>query len=379
MSTKTPITIVGAGLAGYGVIRELRKLDSEVPITLITQDDGAFYSKPRLSSHLSSGRSLESLVSSTGEDMAQKNNFTLLKYNNLLSINAPTKQLSTQHGEQAYGKLVLAMGAVPRQPSYQHNSKSIFSVNHLADYLRLVPRLTQRQTVVIYGGGLVACEFANDLALAGHDVHLVTRSTSLLDRLVTSATSELLAKALQIAGIHVRLGCDIQQITETTQGLQINFDQGSPVLAHIVLNAIGLIPHPSYHSLGLRTERGIVVNEYLQTNLPEVYAIGDGAQYPEGWLPFVMPIGTAAKTLAQNLLGQEAKLSFPPMPVAVKTPAFPIVIGPHSKPNLLHSVDITDGGCAETWRDEQGRLRGFVLGGHRCADKATFMKEWLLQ
>ena len=180
------IVIVGSGLAAYGVVRELRKLDQNVSITVVTQDDGAFYSKPRLSNHLSSGRGLETLVNTSGKEMAEKNSFQLLAQHEITGFDREQKLLHTNQGEVPYGKLVLALGASAREPSYTNESQKVFSVNHLDDYLKFHTHLKPSSKVVIYGGGLVACEFANDLAVTGHDVHMIVRDTSLLGRLVGS-------------------------------------------------------------------------------------------------------------------------------------------------------------------------------------------------
>ena len=376
MSSTEPIIVVGAGLAGYGVIRELRKLNGEVPLTLITADEGHFYSKPRLSTHLSSGRSLDTLVTTSAEEMAQKNNFCLLSHHTVESVDIQRQVVKTQHGEHGYSKLVLAVGAVPRQPNYLITSAKIFTINQLNDYLQLAPLLVDKKRILIYGGGLVACEFANDLALAGHSVHLVTRALALLDRIINPSTSGHLRSALQKATVEVILGDDITTVQENGSSLSVKLKQGAHLEVDIVLNAIGLIPHPLGPKHGLRTDRGIVVDRQLQTSEKNIYALGDGAQYEEGWLPFVMPITYAAKVCAQALLGLKAELSFPPMPVVVKTAAFPLVVGTSNAKNLNLAFTESAEGCCEEWRDEQGQLRAFVLGGHRCADKATFLKAW---
>jgi rubredoxin---NAD+ reductase len=370
------IVVVGAGLAGYGVIRELRKLNGEVPLTLITADDGHFYSKPRLSNHLSSGRGLETLITTRGDEMAQKNNFTLMSQHSVSAIDSKRQILTTQKGELAYGKLVLALGASPRQPSYKTSSQKIFSINHLDDYLRMAPLLADKPTVLIYGGGLVACEFANDLASSGHKVHLVTRTTALLDRMLSTASSDKLVMALIQARVIVHLNDDIVSVDEDSAGLSVQLQQGGTLRCGLVLNAIGLVPHALAQKCGLKTDRGIVVDERLQTSIANIYALGDGAQYSEDWMPFVMPITHAAKVCAQALLNLEAKLTFPPMPVAVKTASFPLVIGTSKAQNLQHQHSSNSEGCSDEWRDEAGQLRAFALGGNRCADKAAFLKQW---
>jgi rubredoxin-NAD+ reductase len=372
------IVIIGSGLAGYGVVRELRKLDADVSITLVTQDDGAFYSKPRLSNHLSSGRATESLVNMTGAMMSEKNDFKLLAHHQVESINPEKHLLRTNQGDISFGKLVLAMGASPRQPSYSNDSDRVHAVNHLKDYLKFQEHLSESSRILIYGGGLVACEFANDLAVSGHQVHLIARGTSLLDPLVGSVTSDQLVKALQRVGVHVCLNNDIVSVQEQTGGfVEVELKRGGHAVADVVLNAIGLVPHPLLKSIGLESGKGLLVNDNLQTSHPDIYALGDIAQYSGGWLPFVMPITHAAKFCAASLLGKDGVLSFPPMPIAVKTTSYPMVIGSTTLSDLVHTYEVSEIGSVEEWSDDDGGLRGFVLGGDRCAEKAAFIKRWV--
>ena len=176
----------------------------------------------------------------------------------------------------------------------------------------------------------------------------------------------------------ITLNNDIVSVKDaTSDAVEVELSQGGVAHANLVLNAIGLVPHPLLSGLGLSVDKGLVVNESLQTSDPNIYALGDVAQYPEGWLPFVMPITHAAKACAGALLGNASPLSFPPMPVAVKTTCYPLVIGSTTSLDLQHTHEFNETGSVEEWQDAEGRLRAFVLGGDRCAEKGTFLKRWI--
>jgi rubredoxin---NAD+ reductase len=107
------IVIVGSGLAGYTLLKEIRKRDAETPVTLVTADDGAFYSKPNLSNALATGRTAAALASASAEKMAADQNATVLTHTRVTAIDTQGRRLDTENGELEYGKLVLALGADP--------------------------------------------------------------------------------------------------------------------------------------------------------------------------------------------------------------------------------------------------------------------------
>ncbi|MBS0312306.1 MAG: FAD-dependent oxidoreductase, partial [Proteobacteria bacterium] len=106
-----PIVIVGSGLAGYTLLKEIRKRDTSTPVTLVTADDGAFYSKPNLSNALAAGRSAAALAGATAEKMAADQQATVLTHTRVTAIDTQNQRVHTGSGALDYGKLVLALGA----------------------------------------------------------------------------------------------------------------------------------------------------------------------------------------------------------------------------------------------------------------------------
>jgi rubredoxin-NAD+ reductase len=129
-----PIVVLGSGLAGYTLVRELRKLDRDVPITLVSRDSADFYSKPMLSNALAQGKSAEALIATAAAEMAKQQGFTLLQHTEVLAIDRERKQLHTSAVAIEYGRLVLALGADPiRLPLQGDAADAVVSVNDLAD------------------------------------------------------------------------------------------------------------------------------------------------------------------------------------------------------------------------------------------------------
>src|SRR5512143_681611 len=168
------IVIVGSGLAGYTLLKEIRKRDAATPLTLVTADDGTFYSKPNLSNALASGKTAAALAGAVAEKMAADLNATVLPHTRVTAIDTQAQRLVTRQGEIAYGKLVLALGADPLPHGLAGDSAhDVLAVNDLAGYAAFRGALDGKRRVTVLGGGLIGCEFANDLAHAGYVVDVV--------------------------------------------------------------------------------------------------------------------------------------------------------------------------------------------------------------
>lgn len=373
-----PIVIVGTGLAGYTVAREFRKLDPETPLVLISADDGAFYSKPMLSNAFSQGKSADTLVTSSAAQMAEQLRAEILTHTRITAIDHDAKRVHFDGGFREYAKLVLALGADPlRLPLQGDAAADILSVNDVQDYARFRSALEGKCHVAILGAGLIGCEFANDLATAGYQVSVIDIATHPLGRLVPETVGHALRDALSTLGIDWHFGVSTNTVDRTTEGLRIGFSDDSSISADIVLSAVGLRPRTQLATaVGLQVNRGIVTDRLLATSDPDIYALGDCAEVA-GWvLPFVMPLMQGARALAKTLAGTATLVSYPAMPVVVKTPACPLVISPPA-PNTAGTWDIQveDAGVRALFQGTSGTLLGFALAGTACTEKQTLTKQ----
>ena len=387
--------IVGAGLAAWTTARELRKLDAQRPIVMISTDSADFYAKPTLSNALAQKRTAEQLVTTPAAKMAETLRLQLLPHTRVISLDTAARTLSYENATGQshslhYGDLVLATGADPiRLPMEGSAAAQVQSINHLQDLAQFHQTLgAAPKTVLVIGAGLIGCEFANDLLIGGYGVHVVDPSPRPLALLLPAGAGEQLQEALQSRGMVWHLGTTVQSLdTHAATGrLQATLADGSSMQVDAVLSAVGLRANTALASAaGIACERGIVVDAHLQTSAPHVYALGDCAQYASAGarvLPYVMPIMNAAKTLAANLAGQPTELVFPLMPVAVKTPALPIVVAaPHPAQSGQWLADTglePDAGGAWRFVDDAGQQRGFVLTGKQSSRRMELAKTTVL-
>ena len=374
-----PVVIIGAGLAGWTTAREFRKLDTTTPVVMVTADSGDFYAKPSLSNAFAQGRLPAQLVSTPAATMADTLDVTLRPHSRVEAIDPAGQTVSIRDAGAAsvlaYRQLVLATGALPiRVPLEGDAAHQVLSVNSLADFSTFHGRLmTDSEAgsgagrhVLIMGAGLIGCEFANDLAQAGLRVSVVDPGPRPLAALLPETASAELRQALETLGVTFYFGSTVRSADQSPSGagpIRATLSNGQEVQADCVLSAIGLRADTSLaRAAGLTVERGIVVNRQLQTSAPQVYALGDCAQYDHGLtLPYVMPIMTAAKALAATLAGAPTEVAFPLMPVAIKTPALPLVVAP-PRPGSTGQWNSPEAGLWQ-WLDEAGLQRGFVLAG----------------
>lgn len=361
-----PVTIIGSGLAGYSVAREFRKLDKTTPIRIITADDGGFYSKPMLSNAFLQNKQAAQLLTQTAAQMAVQIDAEILASTRVLQIDTDAKTIVTDAGDFAYGKLVIAVGAQPIRLTIAGDAADqVLSVNNVSDYAVFRERIAQAGStarVAILGAGLIGCEFADDLAGAGHAVTLIDPGARPLAALAAPALSLGLAAALGARQVELRLGASAASIDHAEQAIALTLTDGRVVEADLVLSAVGLRPDLELARVAqLKTGRGIVVDGTGRTSAPDVYALGDCAEYTVDAsgstrvLPYVAPLMSAARAIARCLTGAITPIDWKPAPVLVKTPSYPLAIVP-PPPGVI------EGGRWESEQDGTRTISRFLDG-----------------
>ena len=433
-----PVIIIGSGMAGYTLARELRKLTTSLPIVMVCQDSGDSYAKPTLSNAYAQNKLADSIANASAAKMAETLNLTLLNFHQVTDINADEQVIvvrslvnEASQTTLAYRDLVLATGAHSRLlPNLAVNHQTIFAVNHLDEYKSFQQRLNTLKSqksapvkVAIIGAGLIGCEFANDLIgqntgnqTADITVAVFDKAARPLAQQLPSEAGIMLQDALTQSGVAFYLGTDITSITtniDTSDNatVTISFDkdnQSQTFEADIVLIAIGLVANtdlaasaniaiassqhinPTITHLPRTVQQGIKVDAYLATSAKHIYAIGDCANVMGSYMPYVMPLMNQAKALAKTLADPNmapTKVAYPAMPVAIKTPSLPLVVlpvsGQYSDDQLYWQTTPTTDGMVMTAhpKDDPHSILGFVLAGKEAAkQRLTLTKQvadWL--
>lgn len=340
------LVIIGSGLAGYTLVREIRKHDKTFPITVITADNGEYYSKPQLSNALTHKKEASQLALFTKEKFAQQ--FSIdIKSNVLLN--------SLDDVDLEYSHLVLATGA---SPVILPNLSHAHVVNNLEDYSKFREIIKNQKKITIVGSGLVGCEFANDLLNAGYEITVIAPEKYPLFNLIPEQAGLGLKKALAEKGVNWQL----------ERYFQPEDDHG------IILSAVGLRPNLTLaKSLNLTINMGIVVNQYLETSQANIYALGDCAEVFGQVLPYIQPLSLCARALAKTILGEPTAVEYPPMPIHIKTPAYPIVVVPTTSKNSRWELETHPDGLSGLCYNHDHTLTGFCVTGSQASRSHEFL------
>src|SRR5690554_965880 len=197
-----PLTIIGSGMAGIGLLRALRALDAERPVTLITADSGDDYSKPLLSTGFAKRLPPERLAARSALQVAEQLDAVVRTHTRVEAIDTAARTLMIGRETLPWSELVLATGAAPAAPFPVADALAgrVFTINDLEDYRAFhaaLEALGRPGRIAIVGAGLVGCEFANDLLAGGHAVSLVAPEAAPLPRLLPEPLGRALGEAFE--------------------------------------------------------------------------------------------------------------------------------------------------------------------------------------
>ena len=374
-SRSDALVIIGSGLAAYSLAREFRKLDSRSPIVLVTRDDGAFYAKPALSNALANHKTPQQLQNKTAEQMAAELTAEICAHTEVTAIDPANSRIILSDGRSlAYGRLVIACGADPIRLGFEGDgADAVQSVNDLDDYRRFHASLTDAKSVAVIGAGLIGCEFANDLASRQIKAQVIDPASWPLSRLLPESAGQAFAAGLQNQGVAFHFGTSVKGIWRNGNGFRLELANGQQIDADQILSAIGLRPRINIaKAAGITCQRGIVTDQFLQTNIAEIYAMGDCAEICGLTLPFVLPIMHQAQALAKTLTDSPTAVHYPAMPVVVKTPACPTVVCPPAAGTIGDWQCIKSGdGLQAVFKNAAGELLGFALLGSATTQSQT--------
>lgn len=380
-SSEAAIVVIGTGLAGYGLVRELRKYDKDSPVIMITSDDGRAYSKPMLSTGFTKNTDADALAQKDAGSMGEDLNASVWTSTKVTAINTAAQVITIGDKETQvhYKKLVLALGADVIRPPIQGNAlEYVYSVNDLLDYhdFRTAVAKNNVKKVCIIGGGLIGCEFTNDLLNGGIETETVDPLGYCLPTLLPEAAGKAVQAGLEAKGAKFHFGPLVTEVNKSSDGLIVSLNNGETINCDLVLSAVGVRPQIKLaQEAGLTVNRGIATNRLLETSAPNVYAMGDCAEVAGHVLVYVAPLMAQARALAKTLSGEATEVSYPAMPVTIKTPACPVTVSPAPR-DAKGTWEIEQDGINVVARfvGTDGELLGFALTGEGTKQKMALQK-----
>ena len=369
------IVIIGSGFAARQLVKNIRKQDASVKLTLIAADSIDEYNKPDLSHVVSRGQTAADLTLQTAGEFAEQYNLNLFPQTWVTGIDADAHVVKSQNHEWQYDKLVLATGAAAIVPPVP-GKELMLTLNSQQEFGAAQSTLRDAKRVLIIGGGLIGSELAMDFCRAGKAVTVVDNSASVLASLMPPEVSSRLQHRLTDMGIHLLLKTQLQSLEQTATGIRACFDRDRHVEVDAVVAATGLRPETALARMaGLEINRGVKVDSTLRTSHPDIYALGDCAEINGTVMPFLQPILLSAMCLAKNILGQSGELKLPNMLVKVKTPDLPLhLAGETRRQDLNWTIETRADGMLAQGYDEGQQLRAFVVSEERMKEAFGLLK-----
>ncbi|MEX5412388.1 NADH:flavorubredoxin reductase NorW [Atlantibacter hermannii] len=369
------IVIIGSGFAARQLVKNLRKQDCQVAISVIAADSIDEYNKPDLSHVISLRQRADEMTRQSAGEFAEQYNVRLFPYTWITAIDAQARVVKSTDNQWSYDKLVLATGASAFIPPVA-GRELMLTLNSQLEYRACESQLFDARRVLIVGGGLIGSELAMDFTRAGKSVTLVDNAASILASLMPPEVSSRLQHRLTDMGVHLLLKSQLQSLEQTANGIRAAFDRERYVEVDAVISATGLRPETALaRSAGVEVNRGIVVDSTLKSSNPDIYALGDCAEIDGQLLPFLQPIQISAMTLAKNLLGGNAPLKLPAMLVKVKTPELPLHLAGETRRSDLNWQIITEAqGMVAKGVDAEGQLRAFVVSEDKMKEAFALLK-----
>ena len=269
--------IIGNGIAGTTAAENIRKLDSMGEITIITDETSPFYSRIRLIDFLANEVDEKGLVIYK-DDWYEKNNIQLLLNTVVSEIDLDKKLVITANGEKpGFDKLLLATGGfslVPPVPG--SDKKGVFTLRTLKDAHNIINYAEGVKKVILIGGGALGLEAGNSLRKTGHEVTVVEFFPRLLPRQMDIEGAEILKARMEDMGFTFYLGARSKEILGNKEAAGLLLEDGTRIDCELIIISAGIRPRAGLaEKLGLKMNRGLVVNDRMGTEIKDIYAVGD--------------------------------------------------------------------------------------------------------
>ncbi len=295
----TKYVIVGNGIAGINAASILRREDPSSTIEIYTDESYLTYSRPKLPGYIANLVDFQDLFI-RNEEYYQENDIKLYLSSKVINIHPDKKQIELYNGSKIqYDKLLLAAGSHAFIPPIKGaNKKNVMSVRSLDDANKLINLLKISEKVIVIGGGLLGIEIANSIRLHGNSVTIVEFYPRLLPRQLDVEGAKFLQNILEKKGIKVVLGAVTDEIPGEDIATGIKLKDGRSIPADCIVISAGM--HPNIHIVektNINFNRGIIVNEYMETNYPDIFAAGDIAEF-NGRVWGIIPAAFAQSKIA---------------------------------------------------------------------------------
>ena len=311
------IVIVGGGAAGLAAADMLRREGYRGPLTIVSADDAPPVDRPNLSKDYLAGTAQENWIPLRSPDYYDDRKITLLLRSRVSSLDTKRRQILLESGRALeFGALLLATGAEPvRLPIEDGKQSQLHYLRTFADSKAIIAKAGSAQRVAVIGASFIALEVAASLRTRGIAVDLVAPERQPLERVMGAEVGLFIRKLHQAHGVTFHLGETVKRV----RGREVTLGSGTSLDVDFLVAGVGVRPSLALaEQAGLAIDRGVRVDEYLETSAAGIFAAGDIARWPdphtgerirvEHWVV----AERQGQVAAQNLLGRRVKFDAVP-------------------------------------------------------------------
>jgi nitrite reductase (NADH) large subunit len=277
----TEYLIIGNGVAGTTAAENIRKNEPGKSITIVTEEDAPFYYRLRLNEYIS-GELSEPALQAKKDQWYEDMKIRLLLNTRITGADPAKGIVITGKGEKlAYNKLLIASGSYSFIPPVKGSEKTgVFAIRNLQDARNIIAHVKEIREVVIIGGGLLGLEAGNAFRKLNKIVTVVEFFPRLLPRQLDQKGAERLQVIMEDKGFNFRLGAKTEAIEGENTVKSVRLEGGETLSAGMVIMSAGVRPNMALaKEIGLECDKGVKVDEYLRTNLTNIFAAGDVTEF----------------------------------------------------------------------------------------------------
>ncbi len=303
--SKQKIIIIGAGAGAFGFMKSYRAMNEEDEIIVFSKENFPFYNRVLLPDYISGAQTWEQLVKMKSEEEYDYN-IQLHRGVSIEKIDREQKLVFDSNGKvHNYDVLIMATGSRAAMLKDVPSLRGIFTMRSRIDADNFKNHIDlSKGKVIIVGGGLLGIELAASLQEVNVDVTIIQRISRLMDRQLDPLGSQLLHETLTERGIQIYYNDEIERFlgSETIEGVRLK--SGLTIACQSIVIAVGTVPNIELaKETGLTCKRGVVVDEYLQTDDPSIYAVGEMAEYKDFLYGITAAAEQQAHIVAKHLSG----------------------------------------------------------------------------
>lgn len=305
---KRKLVVIGNGMAGVRCVEEILSLDRDAfEITIFGKEPHPNYNRILLSKVLQGDTTIQDITINDWQ-WYKDNNIQLFTNEPVTQVDTERKRVVTETGRTVkYDELIFATGSLPFMlPLPGANKKGVTAFRDIRDCETMVEASKSYEKAVVIGGGLLGLEAARGLLNLGMKVDVVHIFDSIMERQLDRTAAKMLQAELEKQGMRFLLEKQSEEIIGRSRIVGLKFKDGTKTDADLLVMAVGVRPNVQLaKDAQIETNRAIVVNDYMQTGVPNVYAVGECAEHRGIVYGLVAPLYEQGKVLAKTLCGVE--------------------------------------------------------------------------